>query len=65
MKFQGLTLVSLILVIVGAINWGLVGVLQFDLVGTIFGGSNTLLARLVYTVVGLAGLQLLTLFKKS
>lgn len=65
MKFQGLTLVSLILVIVGALNWGLIGLLQLDLVALLFGGADTLLARIVYTVVGLAGLQLLTLFRKG
>jgi uncharacterized membrane protein YuzA (DUF378 family) len=64
-SFQGLTLVSLILVIIGALNWGLIGLLQLDLVALLFGGQDTLLSRLVYTVVGLAGLQLLTLFRKK
>jgi uncharacterized membrane protein YuzA (DUF378 family) len=63
--FKGLTLISLILVIIGAINWGLVGVLGFDLVATLFGGADSLLSRIVYTLVGLAGLQLLTLFAKK
>jgi uncharacterized membrane protein YuzA (DUF378 family) len=64
-SFQGLTLVSLILVIIGAINWGLIGVIQLDLVALLFGGSDTLLSRLIYTLVGLAGLQLLSLFTKK
>lgn len=63
--FKGLTLASLILVIIGAINWGLVGVLQIDLIATLFGGADSLLSRLVYTIVGLAGLQLLGLFRKK
>lgn len=62
--FKGLTLISLILVIVGAVNLGLVGVLGFDLVATLF-GADSLLTRVVYTLVGLAGLQLLTLFAKK
>ena len=48
--------VALALVIIGAVNWGLVGLFQFDLVAAIFGGQNALLSRVVYTVVGLAGL---------
>lgn len=51
--------VALILVVVGAINWGLVGIAQFDLVATLFGGSAATLSRIVYTLVGVAGLTLL------
>lgn len=47
---------ALILSIVGSINWGLVGIFQFDLVAWIFGGQDALLSRVVYTVIGLAGL---------
>ena len=52
-------LVALILVVVGAVNWGLVGVAQFDLVATLFGGAAAPLSRLVYTLVGLSGVVLL------
>lgn len=52
---------SLILVIIGAINWLLIGLFRFDLVGWIFGGQATLFARLIFTVVGLAGLWCITL----
>ena len=53
-----------ILVIVGAINWGLVGLFSFDLVNVIF-GSISWLATLVYVLVGLAGLYMLYyVFKK-
>lgn len=47
---------ALILSIVGCVNWGLVGIFRFDLVAWLFGGSGTLLSRLIYTVVALAGL---------
>ena len=47
---------ALILSIIGCLNWGLVGIFQFDLVAWLFGGQGSLFSRLVYTVVGLAGL---------
>ncbi|SJZ73245.1 DUF378 domain-containing protein [Novilysobacter spongiicola] len=53
---KALNLVTLALIIVGGINWGLVGAAQFDLVATIFGGQDALLARLVYVLVGLSAL---------
>jgi uncharacterized membrane protein YuzA (DUF378 family) len=53
--------IALILVVVGAINWGLVGLLQFDLVATLFGGETAPLSRIVYSLVGLAGIALLAL----
>jgi uncharacterized membrane protein YuzA (DUF378 family) len=51
-----LNIVTLALIIVGGINWGLVGAAQFDLVATIFGGQDAMLARLVYVLVGLSAL---------
>jgi uncharacterized membrane protein YuzA (DUF378 family) len=48
--------VALLLVIVGALNWLLVGLFQFDLVAAIFGGQRSLLSRVVYSLVGIAGL---------
>lgn len=48
--------IALILSIVGCINWGLVGIFQFDLVAWLFGGAGSLFSRLVYTVVALSGL---------
>lgn len=50
------TLITQILLIVGGLNWLLVGVLQFDLVAAIFGGSDSLLARVIYVVVGLCAI---------
>ncbi|WP_054635782.1 DUF378 domain-containing protein [Thalassobacillus sp. C254] len=47
---------ALVLVIIGAVNWGLVGFFGFDLVAAIFGGQEAILSRIVYAVVGLAGL---------
>jgi len=50
---KALNIITLILVIVGGLNWGLVGLLNFDLVATIF-GAGSVLARLVYILVGLS-----------
>ncbi|MCL5795099.1 MAG: DUF378 domain-containing protein [Patescibacteria group bacterium] len=50
--------IALILVIIGALNWGLVGFFNFDLVKTIF-GDMTVVSRIIYDLVGLAGLYLL------
>lgn len=56
---------SLLLVIIGAINWGLVGFARFDLVAWIFGGQTASVSRIVYALVGLAGLWCITLlFRK-
>ncbi len=55
-------LVTLILLIVGGLNWGLVGLLQFDLVAAIF-GAGSLLARIVYALVGVSAVaQLAAVF---
>ena len=53
--------IALALSIVGGLNWGLIGLLNFDLVAFISGGSGTWLARIIYTIVGLAALWCLTL----
>ena len=57
--------VALILVIVGALNWLLVGLFQFDLVATIFGGQNSFLSRTIYVLVGLSGIWSMTLLFKE
>lgn len=54
-------LIALLLVVVGAINWGLVGIAQFDLVAFLFGGQSATLSRVVYSLVGIAGVVLLAL----
>lgn len=56
--------VSLLLVIIGALNWLLVGVFQFDLVAWLFGGQGAIISRIVYTLVGAAGLWCITLLFK-
>ncbi len=48
--------ISLILIIIGAINWAFVGLFELDLVASIFGGSDQLLARIIYIIIGIAGL---------
>jgi hypothetical protein len=55
---KAIQLIALVLVIVGAVNWGLVGIAQFDLVAALFGGVSSPLSRLVYTLVGVSGLVL-------
>lgn len=52
---------ALTLVIIGALNWLLVGLFQFDLVAALFGGSGAWLSRAVYTLVGVAGIWSTTL----
>lgn len=52
---------ALVLVVIGAINWGLVGFFKFDLVAYIF-GDMSVVSRIIYAVVGIAGLYLLSLF---
>jgi uncharacterized membrane protein YuzA (DUF378 family) len=53
---KALNLITLILIIVGGINWLLVGLFQFDLVAAIFGGQDAVLSRVVYVLVGLSAL---------
>jgi uncharacterized membrane protein YuzA (DUF378 family) len=48
--------IALILTIVGALNWGLVGLFSFDLVAWICGGATAIVARIIYTVIALAGI---------
>ncbi|WP_258728064.1 DUF378 domain-containing protein [Bacillus atrophaeus] len=58
--------IALVLTIIGAINWGLIGFFQFDLVAAIFGGQSSALSRTIYGLVGIAGLiNLGLLFKPS
>ena len=52
---------SLLLVIIGAINWGLVGLFQFDLIAFLFGGQGAMISRIIYAVIGAAGLWSISL----
>ncbi|MDD4700539.1 MAG: DUF378 domain-containing protein [Oscillospiraceae bacterium] len=48
--------ICLILVIIGSLNWGSIGLFEFDIVAWIFGGSSSLISRIIYTVIALAGI---------
>jgi len=54
--------IALVLTIIGALNWGLIGLFQFDLVAAIFGGQGAFLSRVIYSLVGLCGLINIGLF---
>lgn len=53
--------ITWVLVLVGGLNWGLVGFFQYDLVATIFGGSDNMIARVVYALVGLSALYIVVM----
>lgn len=53
--------ISLVLTIIGALNWGSIGLFRFDVVAWIFGGQDAVLSRIVYTVVALAGVWCISL----
>lgn len=53
--------IALALIIIGGLNWGLVGLLDFDLVAWLFGGSEMILSRIVYTLVGIGAAWGITL----
>lgn len=58
--------IALVLAIVGALNWGLVGLFTFDLVAWICGGATTVVARIIYTLVAIAGVFCISmLFKQN
>ena len=57
----GLDRIALLLAIIGAVNWGLVGVFQFDLVAFICGGQGAVISRVIYTLVAIAGLWCVSL----
>ncbi|MBQ7431900.1 MAG: DUF378 domain-containing protein [Lachnospiraceae bacterium] len=58
---KGLDYTLLVIGIIGAINWGLIGFFRFDLVSFLF-GDMTLLTRIIYAVVGIAGLYMISYF---
>ncbi len=53
--------IALALIVIGGINWGLVGLLNFDAVAWLFGGSEEIFSRIVYTLVGLGAIWGITL----
>lgn len=58
---NGLVRLAQLLVIIGAINWGLIGFFNFDLVAALFGGQNAFISRVIYALVGLSGLVAISL----
>jgi uncharacterized membrane protein YuzA (DUF378 family) len=66
MKMSGMGMLAWILIVIGGLNWGLVGFFKFDLVATLFGGMDSMIARVVYGLVGLAALwSLISMFSKG
>ncbi len=57
--------IALILTIIGALNWGSIGLFQFDIVAWICGGQSSLLSRIIYTVVALAGIWCISLLFRA
>lgn len=57
--------IALVLVIIGALNWGSIGIFQFDLVAWMFGGQAAIISRIVYTLVALAGIWVISLLFKD
>ncbi len=56
---------SLVLIIIGALNWGSIGLFGFDLVGSLFGGQGAAFSRIIFSLVGLAGIWAITLLFKE
>ena len=57
--------IALILTIIGALNWGSIGLFSFDIVAWIFGGQGALVSRIIYTLVGLAGIWCISLLFRT
>ena len=57
--------IALLLLIVGGINWGLIGIFQFDLVAFVFGGQAAVLSRIIYVLVGISAIWCISLFFKE
>ena len=61
---KAVDIIALILIIIGAINWGLIGFFQFDLVAAIFGDMSTF-SRIIYAIIGIAGLYSISFFARD
>lgn len=57
--------IALILTIIGALNWGSIGLFKFDIVGWIFGGQSAVVSRIIFTVVALAGVWCISLLFRN
>ncbi|MGI6727366.1 MAG: DUF378 domain-containing protein [Anaerovoracaceae bacterium] len=56
---------ALVLVIIGALNWGLIGLFRYDLIAAIFGGQLATISRIIYLLVGIAGIYSISFFYKG
>ena len=63
-KFRLMDKVSFVLIIIGAINWGLIGLFNFNIVGSLFGAPVDFIGRLIYIMIGVAGIDMLMLILK-
>lgn len=57
-------IIALTILIVGAIDWGLIGFFQFDLITVLFGGMSSVISRILYAIVGLTGLYALSIYSR-
>ena len=57
--------IALLLTIIGGVNWGLIGIFQFDLVAWIFGGQGAIISRIIYTVIALAAVWCISILFMS
>lgn len=60
-----MNMIALILVIIGALNWGSIGLFGIDIVASLFGGQMSVISRIIFTLVGLAGLWSISFFFKD
>lgn len=64
-RLSDMNVIALILVIIGAINWGSIGLFGIDIVASLFGGQLSVMSRIIFTLVGLAGLWSISFFFKD
>lgn len=57
--------IALLLLIIGGLNWGLIGIFQFDLIAFIFGGQAAIISRILYTLVAVSAIWCISLFFKE
>ena len=65
LKMSVIDKISLCLLIIGGLNWGLVGIFEFDLVAWIFGGSASLMSRIIYVLVALSAIWCITMLFRT
>lgn len=55
--------IMLTLVIIGALNWGVLGLFKMDLIGSVFGGMTSVISRIIFVLVGLCGIGAIALYR--